>query len=137
MDLEENKLLAHRYVEEVMAGKLERASEVIADDFRYHRPNGATSIGRQAYLDNFVTPVLRAIPNWRARIVAIVAEGDFVSDRVVITGTVNGRPRFGEAAHFWRVVDGRLAEGWTVLSASVSDAIREALTSASVRPQDS
>jgi predicted SnoaL-like aldol condensation-catalyzing enzyme len=127
MGLEENKALACRYVEEVMAGRVDIAHEVIAEDFRYHRPNG-DSIGLQPYLDNFVMPVLRAIPDWRAEIVGIVAEGDFVSDRVIINATVNGERFSGEAAHFWRIADGKLAEGWTILSAPTSAAIRAALS---------
>jgi predicted SnoaL-like aldol condensation-catalyzing enzyme len=128
--LEENKLLAHRYVEEVMAGKLDIAGEILADSFRYHRLNGDDSVGRQAYLENFVIPVLRAIPDWRAEIVAVVAEAGFVSDRVIITGSVNGERISGDAAHFWRVSDGRLAEGWTVLSGPISAAIRAAIATA-------
>jgi predicted SnoaL-like aldol condensation-catalyzing enzyme len=128
--LEENKLVAHRYVEEVMAGKLHVAEEILVDAFRYHRLNGEDSVGRQAYLDNFVKPVLRAIPDWRAEIVAMVAEDEFVSDRVIITGTVNGERISGDAAHFWRVSDGRLAEGWTILSGPISAAIRAAIAAA-------
>jgi predicted ester cyclase len=62
-----------------------------------------------------------AFPDWHVTIEDMVAEGNLVVDRIRISathsGSVNGIPASGRrietlAMHMWRVVDGKLAEGW-------------------------
>jgi predicted ester cyclase len=127
---EDNVELVRRWVEEVFnAGAAEAADEIVAADFTEHAlaPFGQTAPGRvegPAHIRATVGFLRAQFPDVQMQIEAMVADENLVSVRVVATGTNLGRlngvlPPTGrsfraEQSHWFRVVDGRLAEHWAI-----------------------
>ena len=126
MNTEANKALVRRYLEELInQGNFVVAEEILAPDYVNHTAGGGIGTGRETFVRG-IQAVRTAFPDWHVTIEEMVAEGDLVVDRFAIrathTGAANGVAPTGRliatlGMHMWRVVDGRLAEGWYVTDA--------------------
>jgi steroid delta-isomerase-like uncharacterized protein len=116
---EENKRLFVQAMEEVFnRGNLDVADELVAPDFFNHEaPDSRGPEGFKA------TPrwLRAAFPDLHAELHQLVAEGDLVVGRLILTGTHQGEfmgvPPTGRSfsvqhIHMYRVADGKVAEHW-------------------------
>jgi predicted ester cyclase len=121
MSTDQNKAVVRRYLEEIInRGNFEVADEIFAQSYVNH----SAGVGFGQALTDFLAGIVNmkaAFPDWHVTLEDMVAEGDLVVDRVRIaathSGCVHGVAPTGRrietlAMHMWRVVDGRLAEGW-------------------------
>jgi len=122
-ELEHNKRLVHKIVEEMFnAGRLDVAVEIFAAEFvdRGHEMVGNKQGGPDGFA-HFVQTVRTALPDIKATIQAIVAEGDYVAMWNTATATHRGE-LFGMPAsgkhinmkdfHFFRFLNGKIVEHW-------------------------
>jgi steroid delta-isomerase-like uncharacterized protein len=118
MSTEKNKTTVRRVVEEVInKGNLAMIDDVVTSDYVYHFPR--MDIKGPEGLKQFFTMMRSAFPDFHATIDTIVAEGDMVAARFIITGTHKGnflgmaptgkQMKITEAI-FIRFADGREAE---------------------------
>ncbi|MER7820921.1 ester cyclase [Streptomyces sp. NPDC096153] len=114
-------------VDGVVVGKrvADLASGLVADDFIRH-DLGATfpEVSGPQGVRALVRELQDGIPDLKKEIVDIVAEGDRVAVRVVVTGTHEGVlfsiPPTGKRFQFsgmaiYRIADGRIAETWQLM----------------------
>ena len=106
-DLESNKATIRRWGDRIWNhGALAETPDLIAEDFVCHRPGGLPEIcGHQAH-DRWVAEVRERNPSYRVEIFDLIAEGDRVASRWRSTG---------DGMHMYRMVNGKIAEMWTVL----------------------
>ncbi len=123
MSSEENKAIVRRFIEAYNTRNLDLFDDLVAPDYVDHTH-------QQHGLENFkqlFTLAFKAFPDWHEHIEDIIAEGDKVWVCVTATGTHTGEwnlsgvplPPTGKKVtmrmvFIWRVVNGRLAEGWEV-----------------------
>jgi predicted ester cyclase len=116
---EKNKAVIRRLYGEVMGkGDLAVGDEIFDPDYVDHMPIMETP--NLAGLLKSVEAARRAFPDVKPRIVAEIAEGDWVAIAVEVDGgthlaTYMGIPASGRhvrwsETHFWRVVKGRIKE---------------------------
>ena len=120
MSTEENKALAHRYIEEVFNQKnLATIDELNTPDVVLHNASMVIQ-GREAY-KQFVSMYLSAFPDMHMTIEDMIAEGDTVAERVTIRATHEGDfmgiPPTGKqgtvtAIYIVRFANGQGAEVW-------------------------
>jgi len=124
--LPDHKAIYLKFVEEVLnAGNFSVAATYLAPDVKSH--NGFP--GQEPGLDGFVAALKAfhgAFPDLRANVTHAVAEGDMVVGRFEVTGTHRGaflgmpgsgrKVRYEEIA-LVRMVDGKIAEQWSVADA--------------------
>jgi steroid delta-isomerase-like uncharacterized protein len=120
MDLERNKALVRRFVEEVfVAGRMEAVDELVAPDFVPHSWPG-TGPGPDE-LKRAMRRVFAGLSDVRMTIDDAIAEGDQVVVRLtaqaVQSGEFMGMPASGKSytipeIHIFRVSDGKVAEHW-------------------------
>jgi predicted ester cyclase len=126
MSVEENKAVVRRYLEEMVNGAdYVVAEEIIAPDYVNHTAGGGIGSGRAGYVQGL--PALHtAFPDWHVTIEGMIGEGDVVVDRFILrathVGSANGIAATGRRTealgmHMWRVMDGKLVEGWYVTDA--------------------
>lgn len=122
----ENKALVRRLYEELLnAQNYDVIEEVYASDFVAHRAKGVefpeTSTLEDIEAD--ARMIHEAFPDFTATIEEMVAEDDVVAVRLTVTGTHEGEfrdaPATGneityEQTSFFRVEDGKVAEGWVL-----------------------
>ncbi len=88
---EENKLLIRRLFEDVInTGEVERADELVADDFVEHNPAPGQGSGLEGF-KQVVAMLHSAFPDLVITIDELIAEGDLVSVRLTARGT-HGAP---------------------------------------------
>jgi predicted ester cyclase len=115
-----NKALAERWVEEVWnQQRLDVIDELHAEDYvRHHDSDGGA--GREHYKAH-AGNVMTLLPDIHCRIEQLIAEGDLVMLRLVVTGShqgaygdvaPTGRPIEFETVEILRFVDGQLKESW-------------------------
>lgn len=93
----------------INARDLTAFGEVLADDYIQHASGAQPGpAGVKALFAGFFA----RMPDLRAEVADLVAEGDRVFARTLTTATISGRPVRGEMFDLWRVKDGRLAEHW-------------------------
>ena len=123
MSLEENKATVRRFIEAYNTRNLDLFDDLVAPDYIDHTH-------QQQGLDNFkrlFSLAFEAFPDWHEHIEDIIAEEDRVWVRVRATGTHTGEwnlsgvplsPTGRKVAmtmvFIWRIIDGRLTEGWEV-----------------------
>ena len=122
--VEANKRLVVRFYEELWnRGNYEAADDLVAADYVRHdlRPGDAPPgpAGQTAVAQRFRT----AFPDVRLEVEALIAEGDMVVARWIMSGTHSGpwgdvpatgrRVRFA-GANFFRIADGKIAEIWNL-----------------------
>jgi predicted ester cyclase len=117
--LEENKAVVRRLFEAVNTRNTALLYELMAPDFI---DNTLQLRGPEANI-KLLTMFLKAFPDWHETIEDIIAEGDKVWVHFKSTGTHAGEfqglaptgKKFTETGVLiYRVVDGKIAEGWTV-----------------------
>jgi predicted ester cyclase len=121
MSPDENKVIVHRYLKELVNdGNFAVAVEILEPDYVNHTAGGGIGSGRDAYVEG-LKALRTAFPDWHVAVQAMICEGDVVSDRLVVTATHTGQSvgvaptgiaMNGEVLHMWRIANGRLAEGW-------------------------
>ena len=121
--LEHNKLLVRKIVEEMFnKGSLDVAIEIFAPDFvdRGHETMGDKPGGPDGFA-HFVKAVRAALPDIKANIQTMVAEGDYVAMWNTATATHRGElfgmPASGKRIsmkdfHFFRFQNGKIVEHW-------------------------
>ena len=117
-----NKELALRFYAALSSDDIDSFDEFMAPDLVDRDPLP----GQPAGLAGFKAGMLgfrTAFPDLQARAEDVIAEGDRVVARIVVTGTNSGslfgQPPTGKAVtlsaiDIWRVADGRLAEVWHI-----------------------
>ena len=119
-DLDENKAVVRRFIDEVfVAGRAEAVDELVTDDFT-PQTWGAMARGRDA-LKQAMERVARGLADVRMTVDDVIAEGDRVAVRLTSharqVGEFMGMPPSDreytiEEIHVFRVRDGRIAEHW-------------------------
>lgn len=122
-----NKAMFVRLHDAMNSGDMELISktidEVFEPDVRISTPLPIDARGAEA-LKQVWTTLLRAYPDLHVAIEDLIAEGDKVVSRQVVTGTHQGeymgRPATGRSVTYneifiFRFVDGRIAETWGVV----------------------
>jgi steroid delta-isomerase-like uncharacterized protein len=120
VDAQAHKAIYRRYIE--LLWTPDRLDEVLASDFIAHDLPAAMPPGREG-LKAFRRVVNKAFPDLKAEIVDIVAEGDRLAARLVLTGT--HRAEFlGVAAtnnqvktqlfEFVRFANGKIVDRWVM-----------------------
>jgi C-1 hydroxylase len=123
MSLEENKAVVRRFIEAYNKRNLDVFEDLVAPDYVDHQHQQQ---GREDFIQLF-TLAFDAFPDWHEAIEDIIAEGDKVWVRVKATGTHTGEwthfgaqfPPTGKKltmmmVFIWRIVNGKLVEGWEV-----------------------
>jgi steroid delta-isomerase-like uncharacterized protein len=123
MSTEANKELVRRYYDEVHNGRnYDRVEDLVAPDFKEHDPLPGQGAGREGMKDR--DKMLAAHLDVRFTVEDIIAEGEKVVVRWRNHGTHIGEflgiPPTGkefsvEGINVYRVIDGKLAEGWGVV----------------------
>jgi steroid delta-isomerase-like uncharacterized protein len=120
MSTEENKTIVRRYQEIYNTNQLDALPEVLAPDFRPH----SLMPGVPATLEGYKTiqdGTLAAFPDFHVSIEDLIAEGDKVVMRFLMTGTHQGNfmgaPATGVKIHvtgisIFRLAGGKIAEHW-------------------------
>lgn len=118
MESEENASLVRRYLTDVVAdGDLEALDVLVADSATVHDPSVTTD-----EVDPLVRGVLSAA-DVDVEIAQIVASGDWVAVRAIISGTIAGFPSDEVAAggsfevshfSFYQIEEGRIADTWSL-----------------------
>jgi steroid delta-isomerase-like uncharacterized protein len=120
---EHNKELVRKIVEEMFnKGRLDVAPEIFGPDFidRGHESMPGKSGGPDGFA-NFVKAVRTSLPDIKATIQTIVAEGDYVAMWNTATAThrgelfgmpPSGKPISMKDFHFFRFRDGKIVEHW-------------------------
>ncbi len=118
-----NKMLVRMIVEEMFnRGNLEVATEIFSPDFvdRGHEQVANKKDGPDGFAQ-FVKTIRMALPDLRATVENVIAEGDFVSMWNTATathvGNLFGMPGSGKRIrlkdfHFFRFADGKVVEHW-------------------------
>jgi predicted ester cyclase len=89
MSTEKNKTAVRRVVEEAInKGNLAVLDEVMASNYVYHFP-GMEVKGPDGF-KQFITMMRAAFPDFHITVDTLVAEGDMVAVRLIITGTNKG-----------------------------------------------
>ena len=126
-DTERNKALVRKIVEEMFnRGNLDVAPEIFAAKFvdRGHGQVANKKDGPEGFAQ-FVTAVRAALPDLKATIQNMVAEGDYVAmwNRATAThqGELFGMPPSGKEInmrdfHFFRFANGKIVEHWNSVS---------------------
>jgi predicted ester cyclase len=125
MSTEENKRIFMRYIEEVWnVGRMEAADEMFESNYIARRPShpeGELDVVGPQVIKNYVQMFRSAFPDLRVTIQDMVAEGDLVVGRGIVSGTHQGN-LFGYAPTgrraTWtlmgvdRFANGKIVEGW-------------------------
>ena len=122
MSLEENKAIIRGLVEVFNKHNVALMDEFIAPDF-VDAPNTPFELRGLESFKRFETMFIKGFPDYHETIEDIIAEGDKVGVRYKVTGTNTGEYRglaptgkkvTYEAVCIYRIVDGKIAEGWHV-----------------------
>jgi steroid delta-isomerase-like uncharacterized protein len=121
-----NKATVRRFLEAMNTGDAELVSqtidEVFEPDVKQHTPFEVT--GTQALKEMVVARLSRAFPDLHIPVEELIAEGDKVVEKDMVTGThqgeYNGLPPTGKSVSYneifiMRFVNGRIAEIWGVV----------------------
>ena len=118
---QENKALVRRLMgEDISEGRLEVADEIIASDFFDHTNPPGMQVGIAGH-KAIVTLFRGAFPDLNWGIDDLIAEGDKVVARTMMTGThlgeLFGIPPTGKrvamyGVHVIRIAEGKIAEHW-------------------------
>jgi predicted ester cyclase len=96
MDVERNKQTVRRVFEEgFSAGRLEVVDECLTADAVDRHDFTAEAPDFRSHLKGIITMLRSAMPDLTMTVEDLIAEGDRVAARVIMTGTHNGEPFFG------------------------------------------
>lgn len=97
--LQRNKQVITRiFTEGFGEGRYEVVDECLAEDAVDRHAFGPDEPDMRAHLKNVMQMIRAAMPDLEVSVEDLVAEGDHVAARVVMTGTHTGTPLFGRAA---------------------------------------
>lgn len=123
MSIEENKAIVRRYYERLWnAWDLALVEELIASDITFRGSLAVTVSGREGF-NRYVALVRAAFPDFHNAVEDLIAEGDKVVARLTYRGThqgelfgiaPTGRPVAYAGVAIFRIVAGRIAEGWVM-----------------------
>ncbi len=120
MSAEENKQIARRWINAFLAGDTAVLEELVVEEFVDHNPQPGQKPGRQGLLE-ILAGWRAAFPDLQATILHEVAEGEFVVQHGIGSGTntgpLMGRPATGKQVQFaymdmHHIVNGRIVEIW-------------------------
>lgn len=120
MSLEENKAIIRRYVDEVNRANFDALDELVIPDFVDHNPVPGQTPGLEGAKRAYVM-VNNAFPDAYFDLQALIAEGDKVVGRGVMTGThrgeflgvaATGRSVTWTGMRIFTVKEGKVTEGW-------------------------
>jgi steroid delta-isomerase-like uncharacterized protein len=121
VSLEANKQIARDYLQLVFnEHRPDRAAGYFTPDVAWHRGTLGTIEGAEN-VGNMLTGFIGALPDLHAEEQDIVAEGDTVAVRLVVTATQQGDllgiPASGkqirwDAVDVYRITDGKISEEW-------------------------
>ena len=123
MSLEKNKAIIRRLFEILNKHNPALLDECYAPDYVNH----TLQLRGLESLKQFETEIYKGFPDWHETIEDIIAEGDRVCVRYKVTGTNTGEWSFSgitlaptgksitfTAVSIYRIVDGKVVEGWHV-----------------------
>jgi C-1 hydroxylase len=118
MSLEETKAIIRSHIEALNKQDLAYIDDFVAPDYVNH----TRQFQGQDGFKQFMTTHLKTFPDFHVTIEDIIAEGEKVCLRIIVTGTHEGEYR-GLAptgkkmkirgVQIYRIVDGKAVEGWT------------------------
>jgi predicted ester cyclase len=117
----QNMALVQRILEEGDKTGAAILNEVCTSDYKMYFPSNAEPISLEEHIELW-TAFITAFPDLTHKINEIIAEGDMVSTREVLTGTHEGEfeglPPTGKKIELsgiciWRITEGKLVEYWT------------------------
>lgn len=117
-----NEILVRKFIEEMdkNSGLSDELNELIADDFKWHIWGSFEPLDKEA-CNQLVAMFYAAFPDFTHTIEDIIAKGDKVAARCIITGTHEGEfqgiPPTGKktewgAIQIWKIKDGKIVELW-------------------------
>jgi steroid delta-isomerase-like uncharacterized protein len=118
---EQNKELVKRYFEEFNKGNFEIFEEVYASDYTAYIPSNNPKPMSLEEATEYMMPVFEAFPDMNWDIQDIIANGDKVIVRSIVTGThkgdMQGIPATGIKVNvgcivIYRLQDGKIVEEW-------------------------
>jgi steroid delta-isomerase-like uncharacterized protein len=122
MSTEQNKALAHQFLEEVFnQGNMSRFNELVAPDFVEHEEVPPGVPRNREGVAMLLTMLRSAFPDFKATIGDVIAEGDKVVVRMTWTGTQqgefmglppSGKPMSIGVIDIFRMDEGKLVEHW-------------------------
>jgi steroid delta-isomerase-like uncharacterized protein len=118
-----NKELIRRYYEEMWnPWNFDAADDLLAENISFRGSLGVETKGREAFRE-YMRKVRHAFPDFHNRIDESIEDGDSIAARLTYRGTHRGEI-FGVAptgrsisysgAAFFRIADGKVAEGWVL-----------------------
>jgi predicted ester cyclase len=122
--LEENKAIVAQAWEQVFnQGRADRAGEYFAEQYVEYGPDGTVSTRGLEQLKTTCAWMQRTFPDFHVTIADLIAEGDKVASRVMVTATQRGE--YGGVAATCRkvqfaimmvsrIADGKIVEDWTL-----------------------
>lgn len=112
--LEENKALVRRCIDEVDKGNWAIFDELLAADYVYHMPGSPKALTREE-TEQFSRTIRAAFPDGRITVLDMIAEGDKVVTRYTSSATHKGDfmgiPATGKEVVVKGIVISRIAEG--------------------------
>jgi steroid delta-isomerase-like uncharacterized protein len=117
---EQNKRVARRFINAFLTGDTATLEQVIAENCVDHNPLPGQIPGRQGIIET-LAGWRAAFPDLKITIQHEVAEGDFILQQGIATGTntglLMGRPATGKQATFpymdlHRILNGQIVEIW-------------------------
>jgi steroid delta-isomerase-like uncharacterized protein len=122
MSTEQNKALAHQFIEEVLnQGNMSRINDLLAPDFVEHEEVPPGVPRNREGVAMLLTMLRSAFPDFKATIGDVIAEGDKVVVRMTWTGTQqgefmgmppSGKPMSIGVIDIFRMDEGKLVEHW-------------------------
>jgi steroid delta-isomerase-like uncharacterized protein len=122
MNIEQNKASARRWSDELWGqGNLAVADEIIAADYVRHDPGDPFPARGPEDVKRIVAMLRGMLPDFKIEVEAMVAEGDMVVSRYIVTATDTkgymGMPPTGRtirtpAIQIFRFADGKIVESW-------------------------
>ncbi|MHA3700847.1 ester cyclase [Jatrophihabitans sp. YIM 134969] len=119
--IEDNKKVAREYIERVFnEHRPDRSADYVTPDVVWHGGVLGTVAGADN-VGNLLTGFIGALPDLHAAEQDVIAEGDLVTVRLVVTATqqgdllgvpASGRQIRWDAVDIYRVRDGRISEEW-------------------------
>ena len=107
MSIEENKAVMERIWKEILnEGEIEKANELVANDYVYHGPAGHEIKGIEGF-KKFMTWIHTSFPGVQFTVDDLIAEGD----KVVSYFTMKGTHKSNKQVNFQGIVICRLANG--------------------------
>lgn len=120
MSTETNKAIVRRYIDQVMNNQQhDLIDEFVVESVELNGV-GPSIIGQKAVIE-FYNMFFAAFPDWHTTIHDMVAEGDKVVVRITSNGThlgdyetisATGKPYTQNAIVIYRLVNGKIVEGW-------------------------